>query len=122
MSAHQMICHLSDAFRSSMGEKDVSRVSHWIPRSLYRWVALWLPLQWPHGVRGPREWDQQIAGTPPKEFENDMGELRRLLERFTREPRDFEWRPHPYFGRMSRAEWQRLGYLHMDHHLRQFGA
>ncbi len=29
--------------------------------------------------------------------------------------------PHPFFGAMSRQEWLRWGYLHADHHLRQFG-
>lgn len=122
MSAHQMICHLSDAFRSGMGEKDASPARTPIPRNLFRWIALWFPLPWPHGVRAPREWDQKIAGTPPGKFEDDLGELRELLDRFTRQPRDFEWAFHPYFGRMSDAEWMRLGYRHLDHHLRQFGA
>jgi hypothetical protein len=29
---------------------------------------------------------------------------------------------HPIFGPMSDAAWLRWGYLHMDHHLRQFGV
>jgi hypothetical protein len=29
---------------------------------------------------------------------------------------------HPIFGAMSAGDWLRWGYLHMDHHLRQFGA
>jgi hypothetical protein len=33
----------------------------------------------------------------------------------------FAWPPHPLFGPMSRAAWLRWGYLHLDHHLRQFG-
>lgn len=122
MSAPQMICHLSDAFRSSMGEKDVTRASHWIPRPLFRWAALWLPFRWPQDFPSPREWDQEIGGTPPGKFKNDVRELCRLLDRFTRKPKDFEWTIHPYFGRLSDAEWMRLGYLHMDHHLRQFDA
>jgi hypothetical protein len=28
---------------------------------------------------------------------------------------------HPFFGPMSREDWLRWGYLHADHHLRQFG-
>jgi hypothetical protein len=40
----------------------------------------------------------------------------------TRQPRDFQWQVHPQFGKMSEKEWMRLGYLHMDRHLRQFGA
>jgi hypothetical protein len=29
---------------------------------------------------------------------------------------------HPIFGPMSEAAWLRWGYLHADHHLRQFGG
>ena len=29
---------------------------------------------------------------------------------------------HPFFGAMSPNQWLRWGYLHTDHHLRQFGA
>ena len=66
--------------------------------------------------------DQQIGGTPPAEFGNDMRELHLLLDRYTRKPRNFDWPPHPFFGQLSDEDWLRLGYLHMDHHLRQFGA
>ncbi|HEV2663419.1 MAG TPA: DUF1569 domain-containing protein [Blastocatellia bacterium] len=33
-----------------------------------------------------------------------------------------EFHPHPYFGAMSESQWMRWGYLHCDHHLRQFGV
>ncbi len=68
------------------------------------------------------EMDQEIGGTRPVEFDGDVRELRRLLERFTRQPRDFSWRPHPIFGEMTEKDWMRWGYLHMDHHFRQFGV
>jgi hypothetical protein len=29
-------------------------------------------------------------------------------------------RNHPLFGSMEHADWMRWGYLHTDHHLRQF--
>jgi hypothetical protein len=32
-----------------------------------------------------------------------------------------DWR-HPIFGELTDSERMRWGYLHMDHHLRQFGA
>jgi hypothetical protein len=51
-----------------------------------------------------------------------LRELRGLIDRFTRQPRDFELQMHPIFGAMTEEEWMRWGYLHMDHHLRQFGA
>jgi Protein of unknown function (DUF1569) len=122
MTPHQMICHLSDAFRSCLGEREVRPASRWIPRTPFRWAALWLPMPWPHGVQGPPEWDPKAQGTQPKEFESDRKELKKLIDRYTKPPRGFEWPAHPFFGRMSHKDWMRLGYLHLDHHLRQFGA
>jgi hypothetical protein len=122
MSASQMICHLSDAFRMFMGERSVTPPHGFYPHAMLRWFALWTPIPWPHGFPAVPELNQEIAGTQPAEFETDMRELHALIARFTHRPRDFEWQPHPHFGKMSEASWMRLGYLHCDHHLRQFGA
>jgi hypothetical protein len=122
MSAHQMICHLTDVFRSSMGEKDVSFASRAIPRLPLRWVVLWSPFPWPHGFPARPEWDQRLGGTRPVDFEGDREALVHIFHRFTQQPRTFEWREHAIFGHMTDSEWQRLGYRHMDHHFRQFGV
>ena len=29
---------------------------------------------------------------------------------------------HPFFGEMSTAEWDKLQWMHLDHHLKQFGV
>lgn len=122
MSAHQMVCHLSDGFRMYMGMKAVPMARVFYPRGLMRWLALWAPIPWPKGFKTVPALDQQADGTPPQVFENDVQELRSLVDRCTRQPREFQWQPHPHFGQMSDREWMRLGYLHMNHHLRQFGA
>jgi hypothetical protein len=87
-----------------------------------KWAALELPLPWPRGVETRPEVDQERGGTPPTELQADLNELFRLLDRFTHQPRDFQWQPHPIFGVMEDADWMGWGYLHMDHHLRQFGV
>jgi hypothetical protein len=119
MTAHQMICHLSDSFRSSLGEKRVVPVSTWFTRTVYKWVALWSPLPWPHGIKTRPEMDQQIGGTSPAGFDADVAELRRLFDVFCGFTGEF--RPHPTLGQLSRPERMRHAYLHMHHHLRQFG-
>jgi Protein of unknown function (DUF1569) len=121
MSAHQMMCHLADSFRVTMGVKSVSNAPG-APNRLMKWLALQLPLPWPHGVKTRPEVDQLLGGTPPNDFEPDRERLLGLLDRFTRQPRDFAWHPHPMFGHMRDEEWMRWGYLHTDHHLRQFGV
>jgi hypothetical protein len=127
MTAPQMICHLADSFRVTMGLKPWSteRISVTpipMPDWFVKWVAFDVPLKWPKGTATRPEVDPTRSGTPPADFTADRGELLQLLERFTRQPRDFEWQPHPILGPLTAAEWMRWGYLHMDHHFRQFGA
>jgi len=122
MSAHQMVCHLSDSFRMVMGHKPVSAATGLLQRTLLKWIALYAPLPWPAGIRTRPEIDQELGGTRPVDFAADVAQLQALLELFAAQTRSFEWQPHPTFGRMSDPAWLRWGYLHMDHHLRQFGA
>lgn len=120
MSPHQMICHLSDAFRFGLGEREVAPVRFPLPAPLVRMLALRLPIPWPKGSPTAREMDQDREGTPPVDFLHDRRELETLLDRFaaTREG----WPRHPVMGWMPEKDWGRWGWLHTDHHLRQFGA
>ena len=121
MTSHQAICHLSDSFGSIMSTGPVSSVSTFFSRTVVKWVALRAPTQWPHDVKTRPEVDQEIGGTKPVEFGSDRRKLEGLIEQFARRTSS-DLQPHPMFGRMSTDEWQRWGYLHLDHHLRQFGA
>jgi hypothetical protein len=120
MSAHQMICHLSDSFRAALGEKQLSQATNLFKRTILKWAALWLPLHWPHGIKTRPEMDQQHGGTPAVEFASDLTKLHILLERFYTSQGEFA--PHPVLGPLSRTERMRHAYLHLDHHLRQFGV
>jgi hypothetical protein len=122
MSAHQMICHLSDSCRIATGEKVASDASGPVQRTLVKWIALYLPLQWPPGIPTRPEVDQQSGGTGPGEFASDVAELETLLELIATRGKEVDWPVHPIFGRMSQPNWLRWAYLHTDHHLRQFGA
>ncbi len=122
MSAGQMICHLSDAIRVALGDRTAKPVKNRYNGPPMRWLALWLPLPWPHGVSTVPECDAKAGGSPPADFERDKGDLLALLERFTAQPNAVAQHAHPFFGPMTEKEWMRWGYLHADHHLRQFGA
>jgi len=120
MTSHQAVCHMSDSFRSMMAPTAITSVATPFSRTVIKWVALNAPMKWPHGVRTLPEVDQEIGGTGPAEFASDRRELEALIEQFAvRTGSDFQ--AHPIFGRLTTTEWHRWGWLHMDHHLRQFG-
>ncbi len=62
MSAHQMICHLCDSFRMATGQKLVSDASGRMQRTLVKWIALYLPVQWPVGLVSTGRCIQFLAG------------------------------------------------------------
>jgi hypothetical protein len=123
MSPHEMVCHLSDAFRMATGAKQVSAATGPLQRTLVKWIALYAPLPWMSGILTRPEIDQERGGTRPTDFAADVSQLEMLVEVIaTAPPGTLAGQAHPIFGRMSDAAWLRWGYLHMDHHLRQFGA
>jgi hypothetical protein len=122
MTPHEVLCHLSDSFLAVSGQRAVSNVDNLYTRTLLKWMALHGPGQWPHGIKTRPEVDPHAAGTRPVDFARDRERLEREMEEFARPDQDFAGFRHPIFGFMSRADWWRWGWLHVDHHLRQFGA
>jgi len=121
MTPHQAVCHLSDSFRSMMSCAPITSIATPLSRTVIKWIALQAPMKWPPGVKTMPEVDQEIGGTKPLEFARDCQELETLIEQFAAK-QGAGMQAHPMFGRMTAAEWRRWGWLHMDHHLRQFGV
>jgi hypothetical protein len=122
MTAHQMVCHLNDSLRMAAGQKAVSAATGVLQRTFVKWMALYVPVRWPAGIETRPEIDQKLYGTRPADFAADMAELQALVELVTTERQNIARPPHPIFGSLSEAAWLRWAYLHIDHHLRQFGV
>src|SRR5487761_2142035 len=107
MTCKQMICHLSDSFLLSLGEKPANQAKLPLPRAIFKLFALRAPMQWPKNIATVPELEQGVGGTAPAEFEKDRTALMAVIERFLNErPR----RDHPIFGTMSESDWMRWGY------------
>jgi hypothetical protein len=107
----------------ALGQKEVSHDSGILNRTVVKWIALYVPLRWPPGIVTRPEIDQQLAGcTKPGDFGADVEQVEELVAIFTARGSGVIWPDHPIFATMSEGDWMRWGYLHMDHHLRQFGA
>lgn len=118
MNVHQMVCHLGDQLRLTLGEIPAEQRP-----SLLRFPPIKLlvihVLPWPKGrIQGPPE----AFLTAPGEWPRDISALRELLEQFASQSSQKDWPPHPRFGHMSGPLWAQFTCRHFDHHLTQFGA
>ena len=58
-----------------------------------------------------------------RRFPDEQRRLLAWIDRFAAGgPEQCTKHPHCFFGQMTPSEWSVLGYKHLDHHLRQFGA
>ena len=116
MSAHQMICHLSD----SAGGKPV-RGWRATPAAAATNVGKWISARTCPAVaaefRRCRKSIQQVAERSTVEFTADVAQLEALLEFITRRERAWTGRRIDFWKDVE-AAWLRLGYLTSDHHLR----
>jgi uncharacterized protein DUF1569 len=118
MTAHEMLCHLSDSFAGVLGDRPISPADTWWQRTIIKYFALHTNVTWPKGSPTRPEVDQTIGGTKPSTFDADRERTIALLRRFAAP--DAPHDRHPIFGPMTRDEWMIWGYRHTDHHLRQF--
>jgi hypothetical protein len=118
MTAKRMVRHLICSYEIALGERTVEPVRG-LPPVLMKWVALRSGLRWPKNVQTVPELKRAIAEHSEVEFDVLM---RAVIESMEAVARGTHYAPsHPMFGPMSPEDWMRWGYLHADHHLRQFG-
>ena len=117
MTAAEAVCHLRGAFAIANGEREATSTPPPVPRAVMKFLALRVPVRWPEGVRTVPELQRArlLVGSFPEEKRAMEEAFGRFLLRGPAA------RDHPIFGRMGRWDWMRWGYLHTDHHLRQFG-
>jgi hypothetical protein len=121
MSIGGMLCHLDDSYQLALGERGGELVKVPVPRGMVKYLALRLPIEWKRNMGTMPAVRQGAGGTVPGAFVDDRARLLATIARFCACPTLAAAR-HPFFDRMSADDWLRWGWLHADHHLRQFSA
>ena len=121
MNVTQMLTHMNDAFRISLGMKravDTSNVfTHYVTFN----VAVYMLPFWPKGEATAAELDQNQKGSTPRDFYTELEFLLKMIDVFN-EREEAKLKPHPMFGKLSKKQWRDLLVKHLNHHLKQFGV
>ena len=118
MTAAQMMRHLGCAYEVALSDRTVGAVKG-PPPALMKFVALRTGLRWPKNLSTTQELKRVTEEEPEGELRELVGVAIARMEDVAKGTR---WAAsHPFFGPMTAQDWMRWGYLHADHHLRQFG-
>ena len=121
MTVNTMLCHTADYFRMMYGDIPTKRRHSYLYQNFMKWWVFRLE-RLPRSMPTVLEIDpKQGNGTPATHFENDKFLLKKILLGFAIS-REHDLVPHPRFGKLTKLEFGQFAFLHMDHHLRQFGV
>jgi hypothetical protein len=119
MNVSQMLAHAQAPLRVAFGELKLKRS---LIGFLFGPIAkkkLSTEVPWERNLPT----DKNFVVGEQRNFEEEKKRLAALVQRFAQSgPPGILNDTHPFFGKLTVNEWDRLMWNHLDHHLRQFGA
>lgn len=122
MTPQEMLCHLADSTECAFGRGASVPTDSAFKQAFFKFIALKLPIKWPQGIKTRSAFDPRREGTKPTDFEADKARVTHLIKQLAEAKNIPSEIQHPFLGSLTTLEWKRWGYLHADHHLRQFSC
>jgi hypothetical protein len=101
----------------ALGEIESSAQGSFMMRTAFAKWIVFSNIPWPKGAATPIEANVHKNRFVLSDIEIEKKDLLTYLDRVRSAQ---ELRPHPFFGPLTKKEWDRLIYKHIDHHLKQF--
>lgn len=117
MSVDQMLKHTNEAVIVAFGENEIK--VNFLMRLLGR-VLKNKVFNSEFGKNSPTA--KEFIFTDKYDFETSKNELIKNFGRFADGYQSIKLSNHPFWGKMTHDDWNKLMWNHVDHHLRQFGV
>ena len=120
MTATEMLHHCNRVLNATMlGEaSDKKRTAK---QFVLKFLFVKVMPRFPKGAKAPGRFDLKKNPATNDNFEKEKHEFLEMIEKFQRNEKEFNAH-HPIFGNLTNKEWGIFTWMHMDHHLRQFGV
>jgi hypothetical protein len=117
MNVAQMLAHVQVPMGVALGTHTVK--GNWLMKLILPLFkkTLYDEKPWKQGL--PTDKTFIMTGLD-KNFENEKNQLLDKINRFTETNMINE--AHPVFGKLTKEQWSKATWKHLDHHLKQFGA
>lgn len=117
MDVAQMLSHLQAPMGVAFGSSTVK--GNWVMRMILPLFKsmLYNDKPWKKGLPTDKTF---ITTGASKDFEKEKAIVLDMINRFTEANLIND--KHPIFGRLTKEQWSKATWKHLDHHLRQFGV
>ena len=117
MNVAQMLAHLQMPMGSALGAHTLHRTL--LGRIVGRFVKRGIYNETPFKHNLPTDPSFVMTGHE-KNFEKERQSMISMIDQFKEE--NIKNEIHPFFGKLTKQQWSKAMYKHIDHHLRQFGV
>ena len=119
MDAAQMLTHCKEAVKIPLSDKPLPRM----------FIGILLGWMMKANYYNEKPWGKNVPTLPgltikdERNFETEKQQLIALVHKFHQSGTDkVASFPHPFFGTLTKDQWGKGMYKHLDHHLQQFGV
>jgi hypothetical protein len=116
MTAGQMVWHCQFPIKIGVDNKNKGNGN------------LFVRLFFKKSMYNDKPWRKNLPTSPAlkakeeKDLTVEKAKLRQLVTDFHNCKDRKEWNPHPLFGKLTREQWGKMQYKHLNHHLTQFSV
>ena len=122
MNLRQMLAHCIVALKNALGQSKLPLTGNRIMAIGAKWVGVYMMNEFPKGLPTSPMMNATKGQLKLMAFKPEQDELLQLLQQVYQLDANASFGLHPLFRKMTRKQWGRIIYMHLDHHLRQFSG
>jgi hypothetical protein len=116
MNASQMLHHCQMPLNIILEKEDYGVKPNWLINLLFK-KSMYSDKLWKKNLPTAKG----FAIKDDKDFDTEKKAIVNLIDTLNEQRERNDWQAHPAFGAMTKNQWGKMQYKHLDHHFRQFG-
>ncbi len=115
MNVGQMLYHCQMPLNIILEKEDYGVKPNWLINLLFK-KSMYSDKLWKKNLPTAKG----FAIKDEKDFETEKKAITILINELNTQRERNDWQPHPAFGKLTKDQWGKMQYKHLDHHLQQF--